>query len=373
MRKTLAFLDGFDLAAASSDVLLPNGIPNDFLMWGIYLDVSFRDVIGTAAAASIPFGSPTTFIERVTVEGSLLGRGNVQVIDLSGRQLWQYVRSIMGNVGYLNTDDLVVDAGAVATYDIRIGYLIPFVAFGSVDMERATLLPGNMFSNPLTLRVRRGGAESIAINAATSTQTFTAFGSATGNPRVEVSRVIIKEGLGQPQRAPLLCQKLRQGPFTLTTNLTDGLIGRLSTGKLIGRIHFQAGTAETDTGQNGELASGSYALVTRYRIKQNENVIRNVRGRDQGYVGAFLRGLNFYGDAELTLQGPQAQTGGFIRGERPGETLFDFCPDGNLDDSLNTVLWAQQGQSLLVNGDVAGAANQQLEVITEEYSPLIVS
>ncbi|MGH8715518.1 MAG: hypothetical protein ACREA9_29000 [Pyrinomonadaceae bacterium] len=373
MKKSLAFLDNVPLPSASADALLSNGIPNDYLMWGLYLDVSFRDVIAVAGAASIPFGSPTTFIERITVEGQLLGRGRVTVIDLSGRQLWQYVRSVMGQVGYVNADDLVADAGAIATYDIRIGYLIPFVSFGSVDMERATLLPGNMFSNPLTLRIRRGGLESIAVNAGTTTQTFSAFGSGAGNPSVNVSRIIIREGLGMPQRAPLLCQKSRQGPFTLTSSVTDGLLGRLNVGNLIARLHLQQGTAETDTGQNGELASGSYALVTRYRIKQNQNVIRDVIPRDQGYVGAFLRGVNFYGDAELTIQAPQAQTGGFLRGERVGESLFDFCPDGSLDDALNTVLWAQQGQNLLINGDVVGAANQQLEAITEELSPLVVS
>ena len=370
MRKSLEYIDDVQLTAASTDFFLTNGLPNDYMTWGLYVEVSFRDVVGTAAAASVIFGSPTSFIERFEVSGNMLGKGRIAVIDLSGRQMFQYARFMRGVPSYVDSDNFVVGAGAVATYDIRIGYILPFVALGSIAAERATLLPANMFSNPLQVRIRRGGAESIAVNAGTTTQTFTAYGSGAGNPVASVSRIVIKEGLGEPQRAPLLCQKLRQGPFPLTANLTNGLVGRLNTGNLIGRIHMQVGVAEQDAGQSGELASGSFANLARLYLKQNANFIRNVRPRDQMVQAALERGLNLYGDATMLAQGIAGQTTGILLGERAGEFLFDFCPDGNLDDALNTVLWAQRGQNLLINADATGLANQQLEVLTEEYSAI---
>jgi len=374
MRKAFEFVDSITLASASTDYYLTNGLPNDYLYWGIYLDVSLRDVVGTAALASILYGSPTTFIEQITVEGNMIGRGRVVVFDMSGRQAWQFVRSL-GISGYADPDGFVSAAGATGTYDIRVGYLIPFAALGSVAMERATLLPANMFSNPLTLRIRRGGAESLGINAATSTQTITAYGSSSGSPVVNVSRIIVKEGLGAPQVSQLLCQKLRQGPFSITTSVTDGLIGRLNTGNLIGRIHLMQGTAETDVGQSGELASGTYSAVTRYRLRQNQNVIRNFIPRDGARYAQMTKGLPYYSEPVIAINGsnviaPGGLTAGFLWGERVGETLIDFCPDGSLDDALDTVLWAARGQSLLLYGDVTGAPNQQVEVITEEYSPV---
>ena len=368
MRKSLEFLDSISLAAASTTYPLSNGIPNDYLMWGLQLDLEFRNVIGTSALTSMLYGSPLTFLQRITVEGNLLNRGNIKIFDMSGRQAYQYHRAVAAVPGYVDPDDLIVDAGATATYDIRAQYIIPFVSLGSPAMERATLLPGNMFSNPLSLKVTRGGAEALGINDTNSTQTFTSYGAGTGSPTLYVHRIVVKEGLGKAVRAPLLCQKFLQGPFTLTSTLTNGLIATLDNGVLYPRMHFLTGTASTDTGQSGELASGSSGIISNLYIRRNDSLIRNFRYRSGQYYGAVARGLNMYGDALLTSQGPGAQTGGFIQGERQGECLLDFCPDGSLDDSLDTLIWPNRGQQLRLYADLTGAANQQLEVIGEELS-----
>jgi hypothetical protein len=172
-------------------------------------------------------------------------------------------------------------------------------------------------------------------------------------------------------RVPLISQKVREVSSTsVATTGTDRQLAQLSTGALVGRMFLMTGVAETDTGQNGELASGSDAIIDILRLKQNQQVLRQFRYRSGHYWGMHEHNLNAYGDALLTSQGPGAQTGGFIRGERVGELLIDFVPDGNIDNVLNPQAMPFRGQDLFIYGDVTGAANQVLEIITERYMPM---
>jgi hypothetical protein len=368
MRIVEEYLGSMDLAAAGGEYLFVGGIPNDYRYYGLLVDVEFRDVVGTAALASIIYGSPASFLQRIQVEGNLMGKGTKTIFDMSGRQAWQLARALTGCPPWIDADDFVVDAGATATYDISIQYPIIFPAMRTAPShQEATLLPGNAMSEPMTLRLTRGGAESLGVNAATSTQTFTSYGAATGNPTAYIHRLIVKEGLGKAAATPIVCRKLRQGPFDLTVSGNDILIGTLNTGQLIGRIFLQTGTKETDAGQSGELASASNALITRVYLRRQDQNIRNFQYRHVHRFFPWFKGLDQGGGNELTTQGQGGQTGGFLKNERVGENLIEFLPMGNLDDALNTIPWPALGQRLQLYGDVTGASNQIVECITETY------
>jgi len=364
--RVIQYLGGFDMATASQDYE-PFTIPNDYAMEGLILEVRFRDVVAVASTAAPNFGSPATFLERITIEGSLAGMGNRTVYNLSGRQTWQLGRLLSGIGTPVNPDDFIVDAGAVATYDIEQWLFVPFNAMGASPLaQMLTLLPGPRFSQPLTFRVRRGSGEALAEDAGGSTQTFTAFGVGTGSPRCEVHRVLVKEGPGKGARTRFLCTHTAQGPFTTTANLTNGRIGELTTGGLIGRIFLQEGVVASAGGQP-ELSTGRNDILTRLYLMQSESFIRNMQFRTGHMLSPWFKGVD-YGAADLlTAQAPQAQTGGFLRGERQGELLIDFIPDGNLDDALLTEGWLERGDHLFLNGDITGVASSQLETVIERY------
>ena len=368
MRTKLQYLENVVLTNPSTDYRLQNGIPNDYAMTEIVIDLSLRDVVAVAGLGVIPFGSPSTFIERITLQGQLLGKGFVTLFDMTGRQAFQFARFFYANAGFVDPDNLVVGAGAVGTYDIRVQYRIPLTGSFGPAGRMASMLPGNMFANPLILTIRRGNATSLGLNAGGSTQTFSAYGVGTGSPSVEVHRVIVEQGLSRQARVPILVTKTAQGPFTLTATLTDGQIGRLNTGRLIGKLWFQTGVQ--DLTNTNELASVTNAAITRLRLKQNTTTFYDALYRSLHYWANARRGLLMGAEELLTLQGPAAQTGGFNRWERVGEAWIDFVPEGNIDDALVTNLWQSQGQNLFLYGDVTGVANQQVEVISEEYERL---
>ena len=362
----IQYLGGFDMATAAQDYENLT-IPNDYAMEGLIIEARFRNVVAVASTAAPNFGSPFTFLERIAVEGQLQGKGSRTVFSLSGRQCAQYGR-LVGAIGTpVDPDNFIVGAGAAATYDIQAYYYVPFNALGASPMARMlTLLPGNRFVQPLTLRIRRGGLESLAEDAGGSTQTFTAYGVGTGSPRIEVHRVLVKEGMGKAARTRFLCTHTSQGPFTTTANLTNGRIGELSTGRLIGRIFLQSGVVGTG-GAQPELVTGQAAVLTRVYLMQAENFIRNFQFRTGHQISPWFKGVDTGTWLQLTSQGIAGQTGGFAIGERVGECLIDFIPDGNLDDALMTEGWLQRGDHLFLNGDVTGLANSQIEVVTEEY------
>jgi hypothetical protein len=361
------YLQTISLAARSTDYQLQNGLPNDYGYVGLWLDVSFRLVIGVHATAAPFFLSSLTFLERITVQGNLAGRGNIILFDMPGWMAWRYGTIMKSVTPYVDPDNIVVAAGAIGTYDIRFQIPVYFIASANPGGRFSSLLPAYRFANPLTLTIRTGAAAAAIGNVDTgTTYVYTAYGSGAGSPGVDVSRIVVKQGPGSMKGSQILCTKTVQGPFVLTATVTDGQIGRLNTGNLIGRIYLLTGL--TDTTTPTVLASTSNAMLTRLRLKQNQQLIRDEIFQALHRYTPFALSLPEFSNQGMSAQGPAGQTGAFATGETIGEALVDFVPDGTLDDALNTVGWQAAGANLYLNGDVTGVANQVVHVMTEEYS-----
>ena len=375
MRTAPQYVGGFDMANASADYVNGSGtekviIKNDFMMEGLTIEARFRAIVSTGAAVPA-FGSPFTFLERMVVEGDLIGKGHRVLFDMSGRQLSQFVRAYRSIPLPVEPDDYIVDVGAVATYDMAIYYYIPLNCLGGSPMlRRKTLLPGNRFTQELALTLRRGSLQCLGENAS-GTTAFTAFSSATGSPRIEVMRHILKEGPGKAQPASLLAIHRRIGPFSLDTTQVNTLIGELPIGDFAYTcLHLQQGTLSTG-GSTPELITASNALLTRPYLRLGDNVIRDTGPfRLENKMSPWRRGVRDGSDLYLTAQAPQAQINGYTWGQRVGELLIDFYPDGQGGDALKMVGRVVTGERLYIYGDVTGAANQQLEVLAETIEPL---
>jgi len=356
------YLGQLVLAAQNTDYQLPNGIPNDYAMAGLTLTFRGRLTVGVAAIAP-SYGAPFSAIERIAVDGQFPKLGQQTIFDLTGRQTLQLNRVFEKKMPYMDPDNLIVGAGAAAAYDIQFQLPVPFWAVGmGHGSRRATLCPGNMASNPLRLIVRRGADVAIGVTGAGSTYAWAAFGGG-GAPTVDVTRWKVKQGaVGKGVPSVLLCKHTRQGPFATAAAAVDLDIARLNVGNLITRMLLVNGAqyAAAPT----EMTAGTLANLTRIRLKQNSMPMWNFNFRDQHLLG----GPDTLSGAYLTAQGPAGGVGAFALQEMLGECLLDFCPDGNLDDALNTVSWSALGQSLILNGDITALALGEVEVITEELS-----
>jgi len=356
------YLGQIVLAAANTDYQLPNNIPNDYAMAKLTLLFRGRMTIGVAAPAP-NYGCPFNVLERIAVDGQFPKLGQQAIFDLSGRQTMQWSRVTKLKMSYVDPDNFIVGAAAAAAYDIQFQLDVPFWAEGlGYGSRRATLCPGNMASNPLRLIVRRGADNAIAVTGAGTTYAWAAYGGG-GAPTLDVTRWKVKQGaVGKGVPSVLLCKHTRQGPFVTAAAAVDLDIARLNVGNLITRMLLVNGAQ--DAAAPVEMTAGTLANLTRVRLKQNSMPMWNFNFRDQH----LLTGPDTLGGIYLTAQGLAGGVGGFNPQEMLGECLLDFCPDGNLDDALNTVSWSALGQSLILNGDITALALGQVEVITEELS-----
>jgi len=366
MKYDMQYVDTIFPTAYSTDFRLVNGLPNDFHYWGVLLDVCFPFEIAVAAGTALPLMSPFSVIERVLVEGNIQGLGKITLVDAPGRTLAAAAALISTRFPHYKWS--VDDPTAVDALFARFLLPVPFCSSGRMnaaeDMVARTLLPGNAFANPISLSIRIGPGASIVTPAGATTNTI-------GAVTIDVHRVIVRLGVGaEPVGQKYIVQRALQGPFGLTANLTAGLIGRLSVGSLYSRLLFQTGVEAVPP----LFTVANETAITRLYLRQGpQKTIRDYLYGTSRIAHSWLQGYcPFY--PQPVIPAPPAFTplnvedaDGFPA--LVGTSLLDFCADGHLEESLNTLIWGAQGQALEVYGNVVGLANQTVEVYHETLTP----
>jgi len=159
-----------------------------------------RLVIGTADYTTGIPEAPQSLIERIVIRGNHTRWGNQVLVDLSGATAFASLRcfQIRGNIA-MNGTTLIgdlgsplpstgINAGAQGTYDLEIHYEIPMAPWGAWNARMAIpyLWREENFGNSLQIEVTVGDRTSLGTPAGGSTTTWTAFGSASGSPSVEI-------------------------------------------------------------------------------------------------------------------------------------------------------------------------------------------
>jgi len=159
-----------------------------------------RLVIGTADYTTGIPEAPQTLIERIIIRGNHRQWGNQVFVDISGATAFAGLRCYQprGNIA-LNGTTLIgdlssplpstgINAGTQGTYDLELHYEIPMAPWGAWNARMAVpyLWREEDFGNSLAIEVVVGDRTSLGTPAGTTTTTWTAFGSGSGSPSVEM-------------------------------------------------------------------------------------------------------------------------------------------------------------------------------------------
>lgn len=172
----------------------------------IIIRVAFRVVIGTADYTAVAAESPTTILERVQVSGTFKG-SQLTPWDISGSSLHALARCsvIRGNSVYINNvrqvdagvpyQQQIANFGAQGSYDVEVYYTLPcapWLPLGSKSNAEAAQNYVPYYWKPedwgdtIQITLDMGDRTAFGTPAGGTTATFTAFGSAAGQPIVEV-------------------------------------------------------------------------------------------------------------------------------------------------------------------------------------------
>jgi hypothetical protein len=358
-----------DITLTTVDTLytLPtNGglIPNDRFMYALWLWFEGRI---TNNAANNPTGvqadAPFSLIELITVSGFHRVRSvNEPFINLRGAELYNLIRIMSGQIPYVVPNSqgapvftVSLATGANATNDIRFGLMLPFTPMRiPLNTQTGWLLDAPNYDQ-LKLQVSYSDDNSVFTYGAThGASAYSAFGGATGSPRVRVEgqfALLNQSASGFiPARTWRYFQENTTGDITGSGTITGSRQYNIPRGNKVRAVLLKTGVKGTT------VTAGFNAYNT-----LSDSIFSNIKVQ---------RGLNktirFYSDY-LKIQNETAHSYGVF--PRSGYALIDFAQRGRLEEALDTVgmVAGPSGDTdLFVQADVAGAANQGALFLIEE-------
>lgn len=360
------FIADISLTTVDTTYTLPtNGglIPNDRFMYSLWLTFEGRI---TNAASNNPTGvqadAPFSLIEQINVSGYHRVRGqNEPFIQIRGSDLYNLMRMMSGQIPYVVPNSqgapvftVSLATGANLTNDIRFGLQLPFIPWRIPIMAQTDWLLDAPNYDRLQLQVSFSDDQSVFTYGTRTAGTFSAFGSASGNPRIRVDgqfALLNNNAFGFiPGRIWRYFQENTSGDITGSGTITNSRQYNIPRGNKIRNILLKTGVKST------AVTAGFNAYNT-----LSDTIFTNIKVQ---------RGLNksvrFYEDY-FKLQNETAMSYGVY--PRSGYALIDFAQRGMLSEALDTVglVAGPSGDTdLYVQADVAGAANQGALFLVEE-------
>jgi hypothetical protein len=350
---------------------------NKFI-WGLLVEVSFHVRAATGAATPLTYSSefPLGIIDRWRIEGNRIGYGVREFMNVSANTFWNFVNcfslrpqsiyiSFNGGKNFLfNPNSLVLGEATLPViasstnndYDVRCVYLLPFSVLGKpIAQQSLFMLKGDEWET-LNFHFTYADQTGLFDNLTGTTFTFGAVGSGSGavagTPLVRVH--LLRPNMGPSRNAfsPGLVWRTFQAGGTLnsilqTSNLTDGLIARLSVtpNKYI-RFFLKTGTKPVSAqtaGVNSHIEGLSDSIVTRPKVKVSGKLVRNP--------------IDNFTAKEWVQVAHGAPSGG------PGYFLQDFCELGDINTYFSTSGLTKDDFTL--EGDLTSGANQIGELLEE--------
>ena len=352
-----------NISGANTTLVLPtNGglIPNDRWLHSLILQVELRM---TNPHTGFPTGvladAPFSLIDTVTVSGFHKVRGtNEEFIKVRGADLREMDRLYKGVSPYM-TPTTALNLTADATNDIRFQLQVPFVPLGLSDLaqESAWLLDAPNYDR-LTLTIQ--WADALSVFSGQSTQpTFSAYGSATGTPRIRVEGLFAMGGAAQ-FRGLVPGRVWRYGLETSSGDIVSGATGarlfNLPRGYKLRSLLMKVGTKAAVTGSNN-----AYSSLTQTAF---QNIVLN-RGLN--------RAIRRYSDQFTILNNNLSQ---YKILPTAGYSMLDFCSSGHPAEVLDTSSWvsgATGDVDFYLSADVTGAASQACALLLEEWRGTLVN
>jgi len=358
------FIADISLSAQNTQFMLPNNgglIPNDRYMYGMWLTFEGRATNNVALGATgLRADAPFSLIQNITISGYHRVRGqNEPFINLRGTDLYNLNRMYWNAVPYMEPSNgwpqFIPQVSIVNgdTNDIRFTLYIPFAPMRiPINSQLGWILDAPNYDR-LQLQVTfADGTALFTGGVAAANVTFSAFGSATGAPRLRVSGQFALGGQSIygyiPARTWRYFQEITGSQ--MTTTATQQRLVNIPRGNKIRAILAKTGTKATD-------ATAGIDVYDTY----SDDILANI---------LIQRGLNksirIYPDWRTIKYEIQQAYGMY---GQTGYSLIDFAQRGRLAEALDTVglVAGPSGDTdLYYQADVTGAANQAFLALYEE-------
>ena len=343
---------------------------------GVMIVVRYRAAVGVAAYSSLNAEAPQNLLQQVRLYGNNSRTGSTVPFFGSGASLFAldsaFDTSGVGGKQYLTNSvsagvvrqprlsspmgltlgTAVGNFGGVASYDIETHYYIPFGPFGGNPVQgmlfsqrdsdwNRTMAISLVFSGATTT----GAADNFGVKAGTTTLTFTAFGSASGSPQVNVYLIPTLQqsatGAVVSQYTPGVIQRNVSSPATApTANATNSLLSLLQNYDTP-NIVVKSGVVTS----LGDYSSLSDSILTKLYL--------TVGGKPVVQFNDEFSQKDWY---EQKTQGLFPQ----------GYTAINFVGAGYKMHWARIFKAPVQGTQWNLSADIAGASNQQCEIFQEQ-------
>ncbi len=285
------------LIAFTSGATVPftNGVPRDLPLTRLMAILEGRMTISAQTVAGTIFPeAPATLVRRIELRGTkATGGGQTTLVNARGEELNRITRFYHQ---YLPLGPDVADAAgaggtafpaplaatANGSFDFRVAYMIPIAYdMASVEDESVSILDPSIFSQ-LDLFVSFGTGQANFVSGGTLTFALSAFGSATGNPVMRITRfspLAVSHGFKDLiNRFHVQTISKQKNLSSIGVTFNDTKIDDLNVGNRIRSVllrQYQENT--TVAGQMDVIAAANGALigdnsnpgVFRWRVKVN--------------------------------------------------------------------------------------------------------
>jgi hypothetical protein len=351
---------------AAPTAIRPNRpIPLARALESVQILIRGRLVIGTANyTAGVP-EAPQTLLERIIIRGNHRQYGSQVPINISGATAFAWARLFQqkGNdllfgttrsadpgMPFVGTTGLTT--GATGTYDFHIAYEVPVAPMlGMSPSGKRAMIPflwrEEDWGNTLLLQLDMGDRTSLGTPAGGTTTTWTAFGSATGVPTVEVFlNYSLMGAFARTGRNGLVVRSEDVVTPSLVAAATNAPLGTELRKQITTNIIVKSGIVLTGTSAGVNVfASLSDVQLDRTRVLADTKPIRD--------TGRNLSAKSYYGRMFNTIQ-PQ------------GYLLLSFIEGGNPLLALRAEKIPGGSQFALYTDVLTADANNRQHVIQEQ-------
>lgn len=321
-------------------------------------------IMTTGAANASTGGIVFSLIQQITIRGQHLKYGSQTLFQMRGEAIAEYLALLLPN--YVPQFSISQQGGALIRFnslDVTLAhtndvdFALPVPLFPP-DVSPADSVmyclhgpdwPGNLYVDVLF-------ADGTALASANPPVSFTAFGSASGSPSLDILSVrpLLGKDFMASIRGAITFRLTYTNQPTTTVQGAGGTgvkLSDLTVGKDTGRILLKTGTLQTGTSAGVTVfASLSDSIVTRTFISTD---VRQLRFQNS--------------NADSTLQDYMAMSYG--RSIPVGYKMIDFMSGpGTGPANPKAAFGSSQltaARKYEIDGDVVGAANQGAEVTQE--------
>lgn len=323
---------------------------NEYFLAGLLLVFSGRI---TNAASGNPSGTqgdaPYSLINRVRVWGQHIPTNSERVLyDVRGADVREFVGDLTGRFPYYNAPTL--DKTASATNDIKFALRLPFHPAGINPAEKPNWLLDAPNYDGLNLEVFFGDDKQV-FTGQTTASTFSAYGSTSGNPALDIYLIRAMSQSKFKGFLPGWCKRSYQEATTIVQSSgNDQRILNINRGSKITRLMLKTGVKSTVvTSGNDAFNTLSDDILTTIRVNRGQGVYAR---RYQDFVG---------------LKEDSAQYHAVTPSK--GYGVVDFMPHGFTSEALDltdAVAGPSGNVDCYLEANVSGASNQAALMLTEE-------